>query len=132
MRIAVPVADNVHIYAGALVQVNASGLAVPANVSNADSHTFVTFGCAEAEADNTVAGHTSGGITVTILQGVFLWDIGTAGDALTQANVGATVYAIDDHTVGATSNTNVRASAGRLLGIDATGAAIVQTVVGLS
>jgi hypothetical protein len=133
-RVSAPVADNVHIYTGALVQADGNGNATPAGTATqADTHLFRTLGVAEAEADNTVAGHTAGGITVTVRQGVFLFDIGTAGDALTQADVGNTVYAIDDHTVGKTSNTTTRASAGRLLGIDAaSGMAIVQTVVGLT
>ena len=102
-RVLYPVGDNVHIYEGALVMVLA-GYAYPAN-GLADSHLATVVGRAQEDADNTLVGHTAGAISVNVLEGAFLWDIGTSGDALTFANVPSKVYAIDDHTVGATYGT---------------------------
>lgn len=100
------VEDNVHIYSGALVQTDAAGYAVPAGSAYASAAPGqITWGAAQAEADNTVSGHTQGGISVRVFTGCFYWDVGTSADALTIANLGQTVYAIDDHTVGATYGT---------------------------
>jgi hypothetical protein len=113
----IPIADNVHIYQGALVQYNASGQATPAGTATtADTHLFVTAGRSTREYDNTVAGHAAGALTVEVEYGAFLWD-NSGTDPVAQANVGKTVYAADDHTIAATSNSNVLASAGKLLGL---------------
>ncbi len=130
-RIYCPIADNVLIYQGALVQFNpATGYCYPAGSANtADTHTYITLGRATQTYDNTVAGHAAAALTVEIAQGAFLWDAGTSGDALAQTNCFAAVYAIDDHTVGATSGSTTRAVAGILLGFsnDATARPIVYT-----
>lgn len=126
-RIPVPIADNVNIQQGALVQL-AAGYLVPAG-NGSDSHTYITLGRADNGYDNTVSGHAQAAATIEVRTGCFLWDIGTSGDALTQANVGTDVYAIDDHTVGATSATSTRAIAGKLLCLIGT-QAVVQTVLG--
>lgn len=116
-RLYAPIADNVHIYQGALVQINASGYATPAGTATqSDSHTFVTWGRAAREYDNTVTGHSLGALLVEVEVGIEYWDI-LATDSLAQANVGATVYAEDDHTVRATSNSTTRAAAGKLVGV---------------
>jgi hypothetical protein len=136
-RVQIPIADNVHIYQGAQVQINAAGYATPAGTATqADSHTFLALGRAFEEYDNTVTGHAQGALTCEIEQGCFLWDI-LASDPVAQANVGATVYAEDDHTIRATSNGTTRASAGRLLALVSVSEyspalqALVQTVVGV-
>lgn len=119
-----PVADNVHIYEGAQVGINSSGYAVPMTATTG----LQIAGCAQAEADNTVSGHSAGGITVDVWSGDYLYDIGTAGDALTAGNFGALVYAIDDHTVGAVATG--RSLAGILVGIDSSnGLAAAQAIV---
>lgn len=125
-RIPVPIDDNVSIQQGALVQ-TAAGFAVPAG-HGSDSHTYVTIGRAANAYDNTIVGHAQSAATIEVDQGCFLWDIGTSGDALTQANVGTAVYAIDDHTVGATSGSSTRAVAGKMIALIGT-QAVVQTVV---
>lgn len=118
LRLSAPVADNVHIFEGALVQIDAAGRATPAGTTTtADTHTFKTWGRAFADYDNTVVGHSAGAFTVEISVGAFLYD-NSGSDPVAQANVGLTVYAADDHTIAATSNSNVLASAGKLLGFD--------------
>lgn len=129
-RVRVPVADNVHIFQGALIQVNpATGYAYPAGTANtADTHTYVTVGRAYAEVDNTIVGHTAGGLHVEIAEGAFLWD-NSGTDALTAALLFTACFAADDHTVAHTSNSNVLAKAGVFLGIDPVSSqCIVQTL----
>jgi hypothetical protein len=135
-RVQIPIADNVHIYQGAQVQIVA-GYATPAGTATtADTHTYLALGRAFEEYDNTVTGHAQGALTCEIEQGCFLWDI-LASDPVTQADVGTTVYAEDDHTIRRTSNTSTRASAGRLLALVSVSEfspalqALVQTVVGV-
>lgn len=116
-RFSIPVADNVHIYQGALVQVT-GGYAYPAGTANtADTHLYVTVGRANAEADNTGSGHTAGAISVEIAEGCFLWD-NSGGDPLAAADAFTACYAADDHTVAKTSNSSALAKAGVFVGID--------------
>lgn len=112
-----PIADNVHIYQGALVQLNTAGYATPAGAATtADTHLYFTVGKAVREYDNTVVGHALGALQVEVEYGTSYWDMdGT--DLSTQANVGGLVYAKDDHSVGPTNGSSHFAAAGRLLGV---------------
>lgn len=103
-KLALPVAANVHIYAGALVQTNSGGYAVPAG-SAASNAGLITWGAALTEVDNTIPGNTNGGQTIEVQTGPADFFVGSAGDALTGANAGQSVYAIDDQTVGFTPGT---------------------------
>ena len=82
------------VYAGSLVAQNASGKAVPA----ADAASLVVLG----RAENTAAA----GETVRIRTGLFVYDSGTSGEAITVTAIGSTYYALDDHTVGLAGGTN--------------------------
>jgi hypothetical protein len=63
-RIPVPIADNVHILQGGLVQANASGYATPAGTATTvDTSTYTTLGKAYREYDNTGSGHALGAQT---------------------------------------------------------------------
>lgn len=116
-RIGFLVEDNVHIYQGAMVQLNASGYAVPAGTAyTADTHLFTTAGRAMEEIDNTLSGHTQGGKTVQVDQGAFSWD-NDGANPVVQADVLKTCYALDDHTVSHDANTNTSAAAGKVLGL---------------
>lgn len=115
-RSSFPIADNVHIYQGALVQLN-GGFATPAGLATqADSHLFLTVGKAIKEYDNTVVGHAQGNLIVEVEFGILEWDI-LGSDTIAQSAVGTLVYAEDDHTVRATSNSTTRAAAGRCVGL---------------
>jgi len=116
-RASYPIADNVHIYQGALVQLLTTGYVTPAGTATqSDSHTFLTVGRAIREYDNTVSGHSLGALIVEVEYGIMEWDIlGT--DTIAQSAVGTLVYAEDDHTVRATSNSTTRAAAGRCVGL---------------
>lgn len=98
-RFPIPIADNVHIYQGAMIQLDAAGRANPAASSNT---TQGIVGRAPFEYDNTVTGHTAGALTVEAEQGAFLYDL-AASNTPAQANVGGIVYASDDHTLSTSS-----------------------------
>lgn len=134
-RIALPMADNIVIWQGALVQVNASGYLTPAGVASAvDTSGYVTMGRSYRTYDNTVSGHALGGITAEVEQGAFFWD-NLAGDLVVQADVGHSCYAYDDHTVAHTNTSSHYAVAGKVLGLitlpELGAQVLVQTVVGL-
>ncbi len=57
------------------------------------------------------------GVWVEILTGSFILACGTGADALTEADVGADVYVMDEITVGKTSGSTTRPVAGRLMPI---------------
>lgn len=91
-----PVEDNVHIYKGAMVVVNTSGYALPG--ADTDGYRFV--GIAYEECDNTVTGHSQGGLDVRVERtGRFL----LPASSITQAMVGRRMYLVNDGAVDDTS-----------------------------
>lgn len=89
---AYPVADNVLCYQGAIAVVVA-GYLQPATTTTGG---FRGGGRVRHTADNTVSGHTLGGITGEIEFGCFKY---ANGDSIAQADVGKPAYAVDDQTV---------------------------------
>ncbi len=105
-----PVDDNVNIYKGALVGLNAStGYARPLTAGDA------FLGVAYAQADNTVSGHSAGGVAVRLHQDI---DIIHVLSGVAQTNVGAVVYASDDGTLTLTASGNSRV--GRIVAVEGT------------
>ena len=90
-----PVAASTHVYKGALVMLNSSGYVVPA----ADTASGVFVGLATHEVNNTGA---AGAASVTVQT---YGECVLTSSGLSQASLGAVVYATDDQTV-ATSSTN--------------------------
>jgi len=93
-----PVAASTKIFAGGLVCVNASGFALPA----ADTVSLIFVGVALEYADNS-AGANGDSVVRVRRTGVFEFD----ATSITQAMVGAAMYAVDDHTfddAGGTTN----------------------------
>jgi hypothetical protein len=83
------VAANTKIYAGSLVGINATGYAAPA----ADTSGYRFAGVALEQVDNS--GGSDGGKHVRVRRaGVFEFDAAS----ISQAMVGAAMYAVDDHT----------------------------------
>jgi len=106
----VPVDDNVNIYKGAFVGINAAtGYARPLNA--ADDF----LGVAYKQADNTVAGHTAGGINVRLHQAI---DVVHTLSGVANTDIGSVVYASDDGTLTLTSTGNSRV--GRIVAIEGT------------
>ncbi len=102
-----PLADNVLIYKGSLVCIDASGYVHPA----ADTAGLTFVGFAETHVDNTVVGHAAG------LKSIQVRSDRSAlmnGSSLTQASVGQVVYALDDNTVGLAASSTHRIAVGVL------------------
>jgi len=125
-RLILPVAASAIIYIGSLVGVDVNGNAVPATSA------YTVIGRAEkvfrgvpGQDANNSAG-AAGAISIEVVRGAFSWDI-NAGD-ITQANVGAAAYAVDDHTVSSSSNGGARPTAGTIIGLDpSTGGVFVDS-----
>lgn len=108
--VAVPV-GSLAVLEGGMCQLDSSGKAVPAtDVSGVGP----VMGVFESSAAASAAASL-------VRRGCFAFASGTAGDAVTQATVGKLVYAINDHTVGATSSSGTRPIAGLVLEIRADG-----------
>jgi hypothetical protein len=113
--IAVPVAANEVIPAGALVCANATGFAV----NGVTSTTLTAAGRSEDAVDNT--GGADGAKTVLVRRGpAFRW-ANSGADPVTQASLLKPCYIVDNQTVAATSGTNTRSVAGVVVGVDADG-----------
>lgn len=78
---------------GCLVAVDGYGLA--ADMSKTTGLTCI--GIAVESVDNSAGADSA--VDCVALTGRFLLDSGTSGDAITQADVGAACYALDNHTV---------------------------------
>lgn len=87
-----PVADNVLIYEGALIEIDGSGYATPLSGT-----TNKFAGVAYRQADNTITGHTAGGINVKIDASIHRRKMAVTGAS--RANCGKPVYASDDGTL---------------------------------
>jgi hypothetical protein len=91
-----PVAASTTIYKGALVCYNSNGYAVPA----ADTAGFVFAGVAREQVDNSAGGN--GDDDVELWTGdVYQFDC----SGFTAADVGKSVYAVDDQTVALAATT---------------------------
>ncbi len=101
-----PVATKTKIYAGSLVCVNAAGYVVPA----ADTSGYQFAGVAMEQVDNS--GGSDGSESVRLRRaGVFEFD----SVSITQAMVGADMFATDDHTFDDTAGTTNHVKVGRLV-----------------
>lgn len=113
--VVLPVAAGVKIFAGAMVVANATGFAAP----GATSATLTYIGRAEERVDNTSGG--DGAQNIQVRRGLaFRWK-NSAADPVTQAELGKTVYIVDDETVAKTNGGNTRSLAGQVVQLDADG-----------
>lgn len=108
-----PMAAAVKIFAGAIVVLDAAGNAKPAITATG----LTARGRAEEQMDN-VAG-IAGAKSVRVETGTFA--CGSDG-TLTRANIGKTVYLVDDQTLAATDGTGTRSAAGTLKDLEGSGA----------
>lgn len=113
--IAPPVAGNARIFSGALVAINALGLAVP----GATSAALAGAGVAMTRADNTGGADGAIRVQLSLLPAQFTNSAGA--DAITLADVGKDCFMVDDQTVAKTNGTNTRSRAGRVFDVDADG-----------
>lgn len=107
-----PVAAGVKIYAGALV-VMSGGYAQPGTTAVG----LISVGRAHAQVDNT--GGAAGALNVRVERGAFGWNSAAGADLISEANIGAPAYIVDDNTVALTNGGNTRSLAGTIFDIDA-------------
>jgi flagellin-like hook-associated protein FlgL len=117
-----PVAASTKIWAGSLVMIDA-GYAKPA----ASSTGKIIAGRAESTVDNTAG--ADGDLVIVVRRGCFKWTNSSAGEAITQADVGKKCYAVDDATVSKTDNGETRSEAGLVYQVESDGV-FVLTVPG--
>lgn len=110
-----PVAANVNIFQGALVQISAAGFAVPGSATAANT----AVGRADVAANNT--GGANGAVTVDVSRGTFRYANSAAGDLITRADIGKSCFVVDDQTVAKTNNAGARPVAGTVYDVDAAG-----------
>lgn len=120
-----PTAADMVIFQGAMVAL-AAGVAIPARqgvgadnaAKAAEAATHTVVGIAE---ETTRGGSTPGATRVPTKAGTFLFK-NAAADPVTLADVGHTVFVIDDETIGKTSPNNIRPKAGTLIDVEDDGA----------
>jgi hypothetical protein len=115
-----PVAAAVLIFRGALLVLDASGNAKPGTTATG----LRAVGVADEYVDNSDG--DAGDLTVRTRTGIFGFKNSTAGDAITAAEIGHTVYIVDDQTVAKTSNGGARSPAGAVRMIDQDGFVLVD------
>jgi hypothetical protein len=113
--VSIPVKANVKCYAGGIA-VTSGGYAAPGSVAT----TLTYVGMFTETVDNT--GGADGAKSVLVRRGrAFKWSNSTSTDEITQADIMADCYIVDDETVAKTSGTSTRSKAGKVIGVDATG-----------
>jgi hypothetical protein len=113
--LAIPAKANVKINQGAFVVFDA-GVAAPGRTAVG----LIAAGKATDKTyDNT--GGALGAIIVKVERGTFRWANSSAGDLITQADVGADCFIVDDQTVAKTNGGATRSRAGKILAVEAAG-----------
>lgn len=107
--IVLPVKAGMKIFDGALVALDADGLAIPGK----QGPDLTAAGRAEEYADNSTG--TDGAITVRVTRGVFTYNNSSTG-TITQKDVLSNCYIEDDETVSATATD--ASVAGKVLGFE--------------
>lgn len=109
-----PMKANVKGFQGALAVMD-GGYAAPATTAL----NLIPVGIFTKTADNT--GGAAGAVRAEIEPGIFKFENSSAGDAITEADIGKDVYAVDDQTVAKTSASNTRSVAGKVVGVASDG-----------
>lgn len=110
---AIGLAAGAKVFAGALVAISLLGGLVPAS---ADPSLRVV-GISEETVDNT-GGLINAVTAKKVRRGVFGFVNSGTTDAVTAADIGATVFAVDDQTIARTSGNGLRPAAGRVVGFE--------------
>ncbi|MFT3773005.1 MAG: hypothetical protein QM820_47080 [Minicystis sp.] len=126
-EIAFPVKASTKIYAGAMVDITGAGSGYAAPMTKATA--LKCKGVAKKDVDNSSGANGAAFVIVQLSQTPngtrpFKFDNDPGAGALAQADVGATVYALDDHTV---SKTSTGATAvGEFVRLDADGGVWIE------
>jgi hypothetical protein len=116
-----PAAASITFYEGSILMTNAGGYVT---VGATATGQFVRGICTTAK----VSPASNGAVEVGWEEGDFELESGTAGDAITVANIGDTAWIIDDNTVGATNGGATRSEAGKIVAISPNGKPIVRVM----
>lgn len=102
-------------FAGALICRDANGRAVPGAVST----TLRGVGRCERRVDNAAGANDAK--TVEVRKGIFQFANSSAGDLITDADITADCFVVDDQTVAKTNGGATRSIAGKIFDVDAAG-----------
>lgn len=102
------------IYEGALVVTNGAYAAKGATATG-----LVAIGVAAETVDN--AGGSDGDKRIRVKKGIFGFKNSASGDLITRAEIGKTVYVVDDQTLAKTDGTGTRSAAGKVFDVDDAG-----------
>jgi hypothetical protein len=106
---------GVKLFAGTIACVDASGFGVKGSTST----TLKALGITQSQIDNTTG--QNGDATITYRRGCFRLANSASTDQITNADIGASAYIVDDQTVAKTSGSNTRSVAGVIRGVDGAG-----------
>lgn len=110
------IAANVKVFAGAIAVLDGTtGLAKAASTATG----LRTAGIFAKTYDNT--GGAAKAFRVAVHGGCFLMNNSTSGDLITEADVGKTVYLVDDQTVAKTDGDGTRSAAGMVQDVTPSG-----------
>lgn len=112
--IPVPLKANAVVLEGTFALVDATGHAISS--STAVAATQKCLGVWDKGGDNTSG--TDGAVLVCARRKLQFLFSNLSTDAVTQADLGATVYVADNQTIAKSSNTNARPVAGTFMGFD--------------
>ena len=107
-----PVAASTHIYQGTLVALNLSGYLVPASADPS----LTVVGVANDEADNSSG--AAAAINCAVERGAFYLTNSSSTAAVSEADIGRDVFAVDDLTVSRTNVAGTYPVAGRVIGFE--------------
>ena len=107
-----PVAAATHIYQGTIVCLNVSGYLVPAS---ADPSLHVV-GVAQEEADNSAG--AAGALECPVERGAFYLTNSASTAAISEADIGRIVFAVDDLTVSRTNVAGTYPACGKVVGLE--------------
>jgi hypothetical protein len=110
-----PVKAGAKLFAGTIGCVDATGFAIKGSTST----TLKAVGIVQAQVDNTIG--QNGDVTVTVRRGCFRLANSASTDQITNADIGAQAYIVDDQTVAKTSGSSTRSVAGVVRLVDAYG-----------
>lgn len=114
-HLSLPVAAATRIFAGGIVCVNTSNLAV----NGATAANLKAAGVAKEQVDNTAG--AAGDLRVEVERGTFLFANSAAGDLIALQDIGSTCFIVDDNTVAKTNGSSTRSAAGVIRDVDTAG-----------
>ena len=125
LRHVYPLADNVIVYLGSIVCLDAGGNANPGRTATGlkcvgvalRAYTPAGPDIIGKPADNTGPGHAVGAVLVEVERSTAAFD-NSVTDPVGAANIGTPCFVVDDHTVSATDGSSSQSVAGRVVAVE--------------